>query len=472
MVSGTQRRLPYPLTYEADMVANTPENPAVVFQSLEDWPTANPDERIRVVFDLSLNEYVALASSVDVGRDIAYGENSVYIWWIWCRMVVALNICDDVADCIENSAAVQQALGAWFANQNSTNAAASMNAQRLEDMAAGLGASCDEDAWWGASLALVQRLNRANEDALEQLESATNPLDFASSVIGSVPVLDELGVDAILGWAEFLQDNIAENYLAQYTTAYEEEVACDLFCIALENCELTAEQMFDYFFARVGSSISWASLLQDVLGYLIGRTWSGTQIADFMMLSQIGFRRLLGRFTGDYLAFNDIAMSVRLGLNNPSSDWEIICDDCPEVWSFVGLIGDPMPDDTDYLFGTISMDNEAVVGELDGWRKAYVRFDFATDTTITYLSAQYQIEQTSPANFGQTVRGLLDSSQVAVAQDLGLPHGTPVTGTVEWEGEELVDAIEWRANGQSIANLLRVEVRGTGTRPPEFDDPA
>lgn len=49
------------------------------------WLTDDPAQRVNVVLNLSLDEFVAIASAIDAGRDIAYGEASEAIWWLWTR---------------------------------------------------------------------------------------------------------------------------------------------------------------------------------------------------------------------------------------------------------------------------------------------------------------------------------------------------------------------------------------------------
>lgn len=80
------RRLPFPLRQAASSsaivgTANHHKNTPV-------WVTNDPDEVVSVQMDLSLNEYVALATALDVGRDIAYADESDYIWWLWTRAFV------------------------------------------------------------------------------------------------------------------------------------------------------------------------------------------------------------------------------------------------------------------------------------------------------------------------------------------------------------------------------------------------
>jgi hypothetical protein len=48
------------------------------------WPT-DSDERVVIPFELSLNEYNVLASAIDVGSDIAYGEDALRVVWLWLR---------------------------------------------------------------------------------------------------------------------------------------------------------------------------------------------------------------------------------------------------------------------------------------------------------------------------------------------------------------------------------------------------
>jgi hypothetical protein len=78
--------LPYPLKQPVTDITTvgveTPQAPTVT------WVTSDPNKRVTVELELSLNEYVALATSLDVGRDIAYSDESEYIWWLWTRAFI------------------------------------------------------------------------------------------------------------------------------------------------------------------------------------------------------------------------------------------------------------------------------------------------------------------------------------------------------------------------------------------------
>jgi len=107
---GIQRKLVYPLTYAESLETETPNVPNVGDIVLN-WSTTDNDERIPVVLELSLNEYIALASAIDVGMDIAYGANAIYIWWIWIRAMT--NFCETMINCINETPALQDLIASY-----------------------------------------------------------------------------------------------------------------------------------------------------------------------------------------------------------------------------------------------------------------------------------------------------------------------------------------------------------------------
>lgn len=82
--TGSMRELPYPLELTLD-IESAVDSDQLAHSDLSSWSESDPDIKISIILNLSLNEYIALASCVDVGRDIAYGDNSIELWYIWCR---------------------------------------------------------------------------------------------------------------------------------------------------------------------------------------------------------------------------------------------------------------------------------------------------------------------------------------------------------------------------------------------------
>lgn len=94
---GLNRPLPYPL-----------KSPVVWGRTLEDvtevassfvWPL-DSDERVYLVFKLSLNEYNVLSSTLDVGSDIAYSEDALRVMWLWQRNFIdgTINLTTEVPE--------------------------------------------------------------------------------------------------------------------------------------------------------------------------------------------------------------------------------------------------------------------------------------------------------------------------------------------------------------------------------------
>lgn len=106
---GDARPLPWPvrnpLVYSRTTETD-PEHDGSVFV----WPE-DSDERVPIVFNLSLNEFVVLASAIDAGSDIAYGIDAIRVWWLWDRVLrVPTNICDAIINCINNNPATMAAI--------------------------------------------------------------------------------------------------------------------------------------------------------------------------------------------------------------------------------------------------------------------------------------------------------------------------------------------------------------------------
>jgi len=108
--SEDTRKLSYPLLNPLVVAGDTPNDGTPILPFA--WSSLDSDEKVDITLHLSLNEYVALASSVDVGRDIAYGVDTNLIWWIWTRALIegGTMTCEQIIDCITNDADTRQAL--------------------------------------------------------------------------------------------------------------------------------------------------------------------------------------------------------------------------------------------------------------------------------------------------------------------------------------------------------------------------
>lgn len=322
--TGSIRPLKFPLRRSADNESQTPNAPEVSLLSLDGWQTSDSDERVDIVLNLSLNEYVALSTCIDVGRDIAYGDNSIYLWWIWVRSIVSLNICESVLDCIENDADVRDAINQLVMSQTSQLWLDNAQSQANDVLGSGNNPTCDLDILWGGINFLIDRANQNNIDVLEIFEAVTNNFELLSLIFPNTAEDGTSLINAGLDWVAWMQDNIIENYEANVTEGYLDDLKCDLFCLAQEDCILTPKMLTDYFFDRVSSSLTFESLFSATVSYLLAGTWSGTQIPDVFFLSQFALRAQVGGLL-DFIGFVDIDKDMRIGFTDPSSAWSVLC---------------------------------------------------------------------------------------------------------------------------------------------------
>lgn len=75
------RRLGWRLRQSAQIEATTQGGNRTAF--VQSWPTGDTSQDVTVELRLSLDNFVRIASAVDVGRDIAYPDESIELWAAW-----------------------------------------------------------------------------------------------------------------------------------------------------------------------------------------------------------------------------------------------------------------------------------------------------------------------------------------------------------------------------------------------------
>jgi len=192
--------------------------------------------------------------------------------------------------------------------------------------------TCDYDILWSQCLQVMEYTVDVVLAVLAQAEAATNPTELAQ-VLTDLPVIDELGGDAIAGYIGFVQDCLAENYEADVTAPdYVEIAACELFCLAKADCSITLERIQQVFQSRVESYFDTPfgalGTIVDLFSYFVGNPVDGTIIADAMNLVLLAGGVLTNQFLGD-VGTKTLQALLVLAVNDASSDWITLCPDCP-----------------------------------------------------------------------------------------------------------------------------------------------
>lgn len=244
--------------------------------------------------------------------------------------------CDDVADCIETSEAVQDAISQYILNNpviegdiyNTPRYGVPMSPTQLNTPVV-TSIDCDRDSLFGSVTAIVDQMDRNNRDFLEIIEVGTNTRERISQLIAAIPGFETLPINEAIDYIDKLQSEILENYEAQWTDALRDTYRCDLFCKALDDpeCELTFDDIYGYFETRLGAALDPINLFQSFVQYFTLGTWSGTLVVDIMMLNQVAIWRATSNYIG--ISLRSLETVGLLGANDNDPDWEILCEDCP-----------------------------------------------------------------------------------------------------------------------------------------------
>lgn len=323
-----------------------------------DWEQNQAFSNEYVLKWLTMQQYTALIAVCDYFKWRTRWANPptapVLTQWtdelIW-RLMQDVNLCALMIACITDNPDTRDALNQWFLDQlgdNESNVYQTLN-QWIYEQSQGSSpgqkpgpgvtggnlipnlVDCNLPSLWGAEIIFLRWLDKNNIDFLENIEVLTNPIENLSEVLTAFAGVDPtIFGSALLKWVSFIQDSLKENYDAQWTTAYENEVACGLFCLAQENgCELSLEDVFLYFFERLGAINLPETLLDGVVFWTTG-IWTGTNFCDVMMTMQLAAFYYGNKFL-DLLGVGQIAAAMQLGLDQPNDDYLVLCEDCNTV---------------------------------------------------------------------------------------------------------------------------------------------
>lgn len=213
--------------------------------------------------------------------------------------------------------------------------------QSAADIAAGTNPTCNYDILWAQCLAIIQFTNRAITDTLEIVEAATNVVELAD-LINTIPILQLLsensGFETVTQAINYFQNAVAESYNAQYTEEVEIQLACQLFCLCRDDCQVTVDRLYDMTVANLGSLLpSDPGDLVDLVEIVAGIDFDGTEVVDVCFFFAWGSAKLAQFLFGTYIPVVKLQTLLDLAVNDANNDWELLCD-CPEEWC-VSLTG-------------------------------------------------------------------------------------------------------------------------------------
>lgn len=262
---------------------------------------------------------------------------------------VGCMICDMVAECfadgnealiealaaaIRSNPLLQAAIADALASQGGATPGHSLTpgqsaANLLPDNVRDEFGDCVPDNLWGAMLYLVQSGNRLITDFFDVLEVASNTLESMEIISGAIPAAGDY-ISAAAGFADQMLENISEGYAGAYTEAYEQGLACDLFCLARTSCDLSLDAIISMLNGRLSEPFDIGDFGEIMTG-IASRDWVGDELADVAFICFFGALKF-GQQFGDTLGVRPLPVLMSLGADQlASNNWEVLCE-CSEVY--------------------------------------------------------------------------------------------------------------------------------------------
>lgn len=349
------RKLPYPLNKTLEPIGDTP-NETVDYATVLGFP--DETTRVNITLNLSLDEYVALATAIDVGRDIAFADDSELIWFTWVRAFREGTVmaCGDVADCIESEIAAgnTELINALTNNNISTGTGGNYNrvngdVTTVLDRNPPLSLQetinpdfeCNLDALWGAIRhGIVERLDDTARDLLEDLAAINDTPQRFQAFIDVIPVLGDIAEGVVTLATEVIPDilNLYDSYSSE---AILDEIACDLFAMVCQECRMpTFEELYNYY-STLGYEMSTMeaqtmSAMMSKISTMVGSLQPSSIVYHSMITFQLFTLYLQAQWNGN-AGISTITKWAKLGEDFGSNNWLDLCDSCDDQYAVLTL---------------------------------------------------------------------------------------------------------------------------------------
>jgi len=325
---------------------------------------------------------------------------------------------------------------------------------------------CIPDALWGAMLYAVQSGNRGITDFFQILQAAVEVVEASAIILQNVPAVGGYAASAAQ-FAAKMQTVIAANYAAAYTESYEESLACDLFCRARANCDMSIDDFIDVLNARLTAPLDIGDMGEIMVGIGSG-TWVGDEVADVAFLVYFSALKF-GQQFGDKIGIRPLTQLMSLGADQLASDnWATLCD-CPGDWEYLVTLED-LADWTDYAYA-----DKGVYVPGFGWDAGTGGFSFCgvfgrtftAPTLITSVTPYISAAMTGDENLAAW--GGMPDFDPAFAQEMtGTEGEIPVAATLNG----LAIGYQPNSTGSGAPNFpgytYQLLVKGYGYQPPEL----
>lgn len=220
-----------------------------------------------LVLEISSEQYTKLLSAALNGANTFFPDEYISVIYPLIK-AGKLMLCTEVADCLENSDALKNAmlqflaLNGYGSGGQTTVEPPPLPTSITDENLLPAGYSCDDDALCGMARWIVTNLDDGVIQLLEQLEVATNTWELLATFVDNVEVVSWLG--SVAEFALWVQDQLIEYYSAAYSATVEDELTCDIYCKIQPDCHVSIDRLIEAYEQAIVSSFSLPALVDEV----------------------------------------------------------------------------------------------------------------------------------------------------------------------------------------------------------------
>jgi hypothetical protein len=438
------RKLSFPLNRSVSPIVSGGDftSPA---STTPEWQTLDNDEIVTITLTVSLNEFVALASAIDAGRDLAYSEKSIELWQIWVKAVNTLSLCQQIADCINDPLspariALIEAVGTSgggypVGDEVGSGANVPVSGSVNDANIMGTSVYCNEDNMYAVTTALADIAMDAVNQLYQALNLVSAPIELASELSDNAPAVASAAPATAMDWALWVKDTAYDAFLVFDTGQERIDIACALLCIAQENgCSLSFDDIANYFYGRspvgvVGKTLE--ELLVFAIDFTVPEAVGTMSLALFFSLLSLGSK------IGGVKNVGGLMMRLYAFIDETNNNWTVDCDPCG-ITTINRLNGNG----NGGMYGTIWGVQAPYTNLIGIYTPDKYIAEVASDKLYSYCGATYEFGQPTTITsvyFRINVkvnRGAVDSSAL-VYYDGILVSTTPLPNNGAWTEYEI-----------------------------------
>lgn len=290
-----------------------------------------------LLLSLTLEQYTQLLSSAYEGAISLYPDN-------WLNVIYPLikagkmYICTAIQNCIENDTDTQNALSQWIIlsglipsqiDPNSTTVPDRLPAATMLDQITPL-PDCDKDQLWGMCLEIATRLDGMGSDFLQELQVVQDKAERLIRLVDMIPLVGTVLANTMLAVVDNAED-LYNGYIAHSSQAVIEDLACQIFNLVCWECKNPSysDVITIYSNAGITGVQGWINLTyQAFVDYLVGSSVLANSVIYFTTISFQLYTLYLDSVVLGNRGYKTIELWGMLGMDNPSTDWQLLCDPC------------------------------------------------------------------------------------------------------------------------------------------------